>query len=114
MVIYPKNDFAIKDGYNIKEIIPKNSIYIWHIITKKGYEGKGVAKTLINFLKNTYKNYHIYSIVDERNIISQNLHKSLGFVPVDKFLKAYTDTPETYILVKFEATKNDNFSNIPK
>lgn len=103
LVLYPKSDFAIKDDYDIKVKIPKNSIYIWHIITRKGYEGRGVAKKLINFLKNEYKNYNIYSIIDEHNIKSKKLHESLGFLPVDKFKKAYKDTLDTYTLVKYNA-----------
>lgn len=103
LVLYPKNDFAIKDGYDIKVTIPENSIYIWHIITKKGCEGRGVAKTLINYLKNEYKDYNIYSIIDEHNIKSKKLHDTLGFLPVDKFKKAYKDTLDTYTLVKVDA-----------
>ena len=102
LVLYPKSDFAIKENYDIKVSIPENSIYIWHIITKKGHERKGVAKTLINFLKNVYKNFNIYSIVDENNSPSNHLHKSLGFLPVDKFKKAFKDSLETYTLVKFQ------------
>lgn len=105
LVLYPQSDFAIKDDYDIKVTIPENSIYIWHIITKKGFEGRGVAKTLINFLKNEYKNYNIYSIIDEHNIKSKRLHEALGFLPVDKFKKAYKDTLDTYTLVKVEAKK---------
>lgn len=104
LVLYPRNDFAIKDGYDIKVTIPENSIYIWHIITKKGYEGRGIAKTLINFLKKEYKNQNIYSIIDEHNIRSKKLHESLGFLPVDKFKKAYKDTMDSYTLVKFDST----------
>lgn len=106
LVLYPKSDFAVKDNYDIKVTIPENSIYIWHIITKKGYERKGVAKTLVNFLKNEYKNYNIYSIIDEQNIKSKKLHESLGFLAVDQFKKAYKDTLDTYTLVKFESICN--------
>lgn len=103
LVLYPQSDFSIKDDYDIKVTIPENSIYIWHIITRKGFEGRGVAKTLINFLKNEYGNYNIYSIIDEHNIKSKKLHETLGFLPVDKFKKAYKDTLDTYTLVKVEA-----------
>lgn len=87
LVLYPKSDFAIKDGYDITVTIPKNSIYIWHLITKKGYEGRGVAKTLINFLKNEYKSYNIYSIIDEHNVRSRKLHEKLGFFLLTNFKK---------------------------
>ncbi len=106
LVLYPKSDFAIKDGYDIEVTIPENSIYIWHLITKKGYEGRGVAKTLINFLKNEYRDYNIYSIIDEHNTRSKKLHEALGFLPVDKFKKTYRDVLDTYTLVKFEPTLN--------
>lgn len=109
LVLYPKSDFAIKDGYNIKVNIPENSIYIWHIITRKGYERKGVAKTLINFLKDEYKNYNIYSIIDEHNIKSKKLHEALGFLPVDEFKKTYKDTLDSYILVKFAPALNHKY-----
>lgn len=103
LVLYPKSDFAIYDDYKISVTIPINSIYIWHIITKKNQEGKGVAKALINHIRKQYKNCHVYSMLDERNIKSIKLHESLGFKPVDKFKKAYKDTLDTYILVKCDA-----------
>ncbi len=110
LVLYPKSDFAIKDKYDIKIKIPNNSIYIWHLITKKGYERKGVAKTLINYLKTKYSNYNIYSIVDKNNYKSQELHKALGFVIVDTFKKAYKDTLDTYDLVKLSVNNLKNFN----
>ncbi len=103
LVLYPKCDFAVKDDYDISVSIPTNSIYIWHIITKKGYEGRGVAKSLINFLKEEYKRFNIYAILDVNNFKSNKLHERLGFLPVDKFEKAYKEDLEVYTLVRFYA-----------
>ena len=103
LVLYPKSDFAVKDGYDISVQIPENSVYIWHLITQKGYERQGVATALINHIKKEYKNFNIYSILDEHNTKSNALHKKLGFLPVDTFKKAYADTLDTYTLVQFKA-----------
>lgn len=103
LVLYPKNDFVSKESFDINVSIPKNSIYIWHIITKKGCERKGVAKTLINYIKREFGNFNIYSIIDDNNIKSKRLHESLGFLPVVKFKKRYKDTLDNYTLVKFNA-----------
>jgi len=108
LVLYPKSDFAIKDSYEISITIPENSIYIWHIITKKGHEGRGVATSLINFLKQEYKCDNIFSILDVHNAKSNKLHESLGFLPVDKFWKAYKEKSELYTLVRYSPLNKQN------
>lgn len=102
LVLYPHSDFAEYDDYDINVDIPKNSIYIWHIVTKKGYERHGVARSLIDYLKRKYSKYNIYSIVDQNNDNSNKLHKALGFEKVETFKKAYKETLDTYTLVRFK------------
>lgn len=108
VVLYPKNDFVVRDDYDVDVEIPENSIYIWHIITRKGYEGLGVAKTLINYIRKEYKNDYLYSIFDEHNHVSKKMHERTGFVPVCKFKKAYRETLETYYLARCDVFNNKN------
>lgn len=52
--------------------------YIHYVIVLKGYEGMGIAKNMINMIKNKYKNYlYIKVIPAKRDVIE--FYKRLGF-----------------------------------
>lgn len=98
LVVYIGNDFIEKEDYPIKLKLKENAVYIWHCITRQGYENKGVQSFLFEFVTKNYRDYDIYSVVDEENAPSLHLHKEFGFKEMLRFQKQYDGETEKYIL----------------
>lgn len=47
--------------------------------------GKGIAKKLLNYVLEKFKDYTIYSCIDANNIPSIRLHEKNGFKELYKF-----------------------------
>lgn len=107
MVLYFGDDFIQKEKYPLKYPVEKNSAYIWHCITKKGYEGKGVQSTIFEYILKKYNKFNFYSVVDVSNMPSLHLHKNFNFKIVANFDKEYDGEMCSYNLMKhYKRLKN--------
>ena len=85
-VLYFKKDFCDLEGYPNKiKNMPNKVAYIWEIITDIKHLRKGVATSILEYIKIKYKGYTIYSCIDLSNIPSLNLHIKIGFKEIYKF-----------------------------
>ncbi len=101
-VVYEGNDFLEKEKFMVNvQDIPKDSVYIWQIVTKKGYEGRGIATEIITYITNKFENRNIYSCVDVTNIPSLKCHEKCGFSIICSFEDDYyRKRDKLYILLK--------------
>ena len=68
ITIYTKSDFIEQEEFKVSLDVKEGSVYIWEIGTKKGYEGRGIATSLVKYIMNIYDKVDIYSVVDSKNI----------------------------------------------
>ena len=104
--LYIKPDFIAKEEFNINiDNINPNSIYIWEIGTKKGFEGKKIASRLLEHIIEKYKDNDIYSCIEIENKASIHLHRKYGFTVVKVFEDNFFGRDkETYMI--FKLTRN--------
>lgn len=101
ITIYTKSDFIEQEEFDVDLDVKQGSVYIWEIGTKKGYEGKGIATSLVKYIINIYSNVDIYSVVDVENIGSVKIHEKLGFKPVESFVgHFFGEKDEKYLIYK--------------
>lgn len=63
----------------------KNVVYIWEVVTRKEFMGRGIAKKLLAYVLDKFNNYTIYSCINENNIPSIRLHEKYGFKELYRF-----------------------------
>lgn len=81
--------------------MPDKVAYIWEVVTKKEFMGRGIAKNLLSYVLDKFENYTIYSCIDVKNIPSLKLHQKNGFKELYRFLKTEDEkTSEHIILVR--------------
>ena len=86
IAVYQGNDFCEIEGFlNKIENMPKNVVYIWEVVTRKEFMGRGIAKKLLAYVLDKFSNYTIYSCINENNIPSIRLHEKYGFKELYKF-----------------------------
>ncbi len=86
VTVYESSDFIQKEEFDvIIENINPNSVYIWEIGTRKGYEGRGIATKLLKHVIKKYKGKDIYTCLDLENIPSIKIHEKVGFKKVKEF-----------------------------
>lgn len=101
ITIYTKSDFIEQEEFKVSLDVKEGSVYIWEIGTKKGYEGRGIATSLVKYIMNIYDKVDIYSVVDSKNIGSVKIHEKLGFKPVETFIgHFFGDEDEEYLIYK--------------
>lgn len=85
-VLYFKKDFCELEKYPNKiKNMPEKTAYIWEIVTDKNHIGKGIATSILSYIKDKFKGYSIYSCINLSNIPSLNLHSKIGFNTIYKF-----------------------------
>lgn len=101
-VVYFGKDFIENEGYDISiDNLKDMTAYIFQIITKKGYENRGIATEIITYITKKLEDYEIYSCVDVTNIPSLRCHEKCGFKKIIKFNKKYdNEIDELYIMKK--------------
>lgn len=102
IAFYPHADFMQKQGFPKYERISPFSIFIWHIIVRKGYERKNIATILLNEIKKVYLGYEIYSVLDSRNNPSIYFHSINGFVKKFDFERVYFGKLEKFDLMQLK------------
>jgi len=102
ITVYEGQDFCKKEGFSIKiDDLPEKTIYVWEVITKKGFENRGIATELFKYVINKFAGYTIYSCVEPENSASIALHKKMGFTEFNRFEKYYDEKGLTkYIMLK--------------
>ncbi len=104
VTIYESNDFIAKEEFDvIIDDIKPDSVYIWEIGTRKGYEGRGIASKLLNFVKEKYSNRDIYTCLDEENVASIRIHEKVGFKKVKEFVGNFFEGEEDYFIAKLSS-----------
>ena len=98
--VYPHANFMEKEGVNVKFKPEPNSVYIWHVVVKKAFEGKGVASLLIDSVLEDYVDRPIYSVIEEMNTPSIMMHSRAGFKPFAKFKRRFGDQVASLVLMK--------------
>lgn len=85
-VLYFGKDFCELEGYPNKIIdTPDKVAYVWEIVTDIEYLRKGVASSILNYIKTKYKGYSLYSCIELSNIPSFKLHTKMGFSTIYEF-----------------------------
>lgn len=101
ITVYTKSDFVEQEEFDVKLEVKDGSVYIWEIGTMKGYEGKGIATSLVKHVMEIYPDVDIYSVVDEDNIGSVKIHEKLGFKIVETFIgHFFGPKDEKYLIYK--------------
>jgi len=87
LVLYHKPDFVKREGFSAKlDYTPvENCVYIWHICTRKDFQGKGAAGFLIEQIKKVFSDKVIYSITDMQNVATTRIHEKAGFIALKTF-----------------------------
>lgn len=99
-VVYLKNDFCQKEDFPIAiDNIKDNSIYIWQMATKKGFQNRGIGTKIIEYLTEKFRDRDIYSVIDITNFGSMKIHKKCGFIEIQKFDKKYNGKNNHFILM---------------
>ncbi len=81
-------------------------LYIWEVVTKKDFMGKGIAKKLLNYVLEKFKDYTIYSCIDANNIPSIRLHEKNGFKELYRFLQMENGKTTQHIIFVREAVRD--------
>lgn len=103
VTIYESCDFIQKEEFDVKvEGINENSVYIWEIGTRKGYEGRGIATKLLKYVIEKYKGHDIYTCLDEKNVASIRIHEKVGFKKIKEFTGNFFEGDEHYIIAKLD------------
>ena len=63
----------------------ENVVYIWEVVTRKEFMGRGIAKKLLAYVLDKFSNYTIYSCINANNIPSIRLHEKYGFKELYRF-----------------------------
>ncbi len=85
-VLYFEKDFCELEKYPNKiKNMPDKIAYVWEIVTDKNHIGKGIATSILNYIKDKFKGYSIYSCINLSNIPSLKLHSKIGFNTIYKF-----------------------------
>lgn len=104
IAVYEKSDFIIKEEFDVTiDDIKQDSVYIWEVGTRKGYEGRGYASRLIEHVIKEYPKRDIYSCIDVENYASVKIHERAGFRPVKEFVGNFFSDEEHYIIMKYES-----------
>jgi L-amino acid N-acyltransferase YncA len=114
IALYPQSDFMEMQGFPKYEAASEFSIFIWHIIVRKGYERKEVASTLLKEIEKVYNGYEIYSVFDARNNPSILFHSTKGFVKKFDFQRAYFRRVERFNLMQLKRTTSDYKKELPQ
>lgn len=100
-VVYLKNDFCEQEDYPIRvDNIKDNAIYIWLMVTKKGFENKGIGTSLIKYIVDKFSDRDIYSVTDINNYASTKIHCKNDFIPIKYFEKVYDGKNESYLVLE--------------
>lgn len=103
VTIYEKCDFIQKEEFDVQiDNINEDSVYIWEIGTRKGYEGRGIATKLLKYVIAKYKGQDIYTCLDEKNVPSIKIHEKVGFRKVKEFVGNFFEGDEHYIISKLD------------
>ena len=62
-----------------------NSLYIWQLVTKKGFENQGIATSIVKYITEKYKDNDLYVSVDINNYASMKCQCKCGFIPIKAF-----------------------------
>ena len=108
IALYPQSDFLETHGFPKPNNIGEFSVFIWHIIVRKGYERKGVATTLLNEIRKVYTGYEVYSVLDSRNNPSILFHNTQGFTKVFDFQAVYENKIEKFDLMQLKISLKNN------
>ena len=101
ITVYTKSDFIEKEEFDVNLKIREGSVYIWEIGTLNGFEGRGIASSLVNHVLEQYTDVDIYSVVDDVNIGSIKIHEKFGFKVVASFIgHFFSDEDEKYLVYK--------------
>ena len=65
--------------------MPENVVYIWEVVTRKEFMGRGIAKKLFAYVLDKFNNHTIYSCINVNNIPSIRLHEKYGFKELYRF-----------------------------
>lgn len=65
--------------------MPDNVVYIWEVVTRKEFMGRGIAQKLLTYVLDKFNDYTIYSCIDVNNIPSIRLHEKYGFKELYRF-----------------------------
>ena len=82
----------------------KNVVYIWEVVTRKEFMGRGIAKKLLAYVLDKFNNYTIYSCINVNNIPSIRLHEKYGFKELYRFEEKREDKIKQQIMF----VKNNN------
>lgn len=99
-VLYFGRDFCDLEGYPNKIIdIPNKVAYIWEIVTDINHLRKGIATSILRYIKMKFKEYTIYSCINLSNIPSLKLHLKMDFKTIYEFKK---DNNSEYAMMELE------------
>lgn len=105
IAVYQGNDFCEIEGFPNKiENMTKNVVYIWEVVTRKEFMGRGIAKKLLAYVLDKFNNYTIYSCINVNNIPSIRLHEKYGFKELYRFEEKREDKIKQQIMF----VKNNN------
>lgn len=65
--------------------MPDNVVYIWEVVTRKEFMGRGIAQKMLTYVLDKFNDYTIYSCIDVNNIPSIRLHEKYGFKELYRF-----------------------------
>ena len=65
--------------------MPENVVYIWEVVTRKEFMGRGIAKKLLAYVLDKFSNCTMYSCINVNNIPSIRLHEKYGFKELYRF-----------------------------
>lgn len=99
IAVYQGNDFCKIEGFPNKiENMTENVVYIWEVVTKKEFMGRGIAKKLLAYILDKFNNHTIYSCINENNIPSIRLHEKYGFKELYRFEEKREDKIKQQIM----------------
>ena len=99
IAVYQGNDFSEIEGFPNKiENMTKNVVYIWEVVTRKEFMGRGIAKKLLAYVLDKFNNYTIYSCINVNNIPSIRLHEKYGFKELYRFEERREDKIKQQIM----------------
>lgn len=104
IALYPHSDFMQRKGFPSYENASEFSVYIWHMVVRKGYERKGVATALLNEVEKVYNGYEIYSVLDANNLPAVLFHNTNGFTKQMDFERVYYGNLEKFDLMQLKKT----------
>lgn len=101
LVVYTSPDFIEAAGHELDFTPKENFGYIWHIVTKKGWEGRGIGTFLLKQLFERYKGRPIYSVAHEDNVRSIAIHEHNGFECIHEYVnKKYPPYGKHYFFMR--------------